>query len=69
LRHDFPEQIVVINAKDVQGALLFGLWQGASAGSIVNLNAVGVTLRLIRYGRYIHVNPVLLIHNHGFVIA
>ena len=39
LRHDFPEQLVVINAKDVQGPIPFGLWLGAPAGSIVNLNA------------------------------
>jgi hypothetical protein len=55
LRHDFPEQIVVINAKDVQRAIPFGLWLRAPIGSIVNLSATGMTLRLVRYGSYIHV--------------
>jgi len=61
LRHDFPEQLVVINAKDMQGAVPFGLSLRVPIRSIVNLNAAGVTLRLTRYASYVHFNPVLLI--------
>jgi hypothetical protein len=60
LRHDFTDQFVVINAKDVQGALLFELWQGAPAGSMVDLNAAVVALRHVRYGRCVHVKSVFV---------
>jgi hypothetical protein len=50
---ELPNLRVVINAKDVQGALLFELWHGAPAGS-VDLDAAGVALRYVMCERSVH---------------
>jgi hypothetical protein len=59
--HDFPNQRVVINAKDVQGAIPFELWHGTPTGSIIVLNTAGVILGRVFYGTYVHVKS-------GFVV-
>jgi hypothetical protein len=53
--HEIPDLLVVINAKDIQGALPFGLRRGALAGSMVDFNAAGVAWRHFIYGRCVHV--------------
>jgi hypothetical protein len=55
LSHEFPDLRVVINAKDVQGARRFGLWQGATTGGSVDLDTAGMALRHVIYGRPIHI--------------
>jgi len=55
LSHEFPDLRVVINAKNVHRALLFGLGPGARAGSIVDLDTAGVVLRQVIGGRSIHI--------------
>jgi hypothetical protein len=55
LSHEFPDLRVVINAKDVQGALRFGLGPGPTTGSIVDLDPAGMALRHVIYGRPIHI--------------
>jgi hypothetical protein len=50
-----PDLRVVINAKDVKGALLLELGPGATARSIVDLDGAVVALRHVIYGRHIHI--------------
>jgi hypothetical protein len=61
LINDFPEQLVVINAKDVQGAFVVGLWPGVLIGNMANPNATSVRLRLVRHESYVHVGKSGLI--------
>jgi hypothetical protein len=51
---ELPDLRVVINAKDVKGALLFELGQGATAGSTVALDGPVVALRHAIYGKSVH---------------
>jgi hypothetical protein len=51
---ELPDLRVVINAKDVKGALLFELGRGATAGSTVDLDGPVVALRHAIYGKSVH---------------
>jgi len=52
---EFPDMLVVINTKDVKGAFLFELGQGATDGGTVDLDGAGVALRHATYGKSVHI--------------